>query len=109
MSIRTNGAEWKAFCAHLPANWWIEDAYITIEGKTADALDLSKIDDADILTISCGWLQLDQEGKNGKSLEQSLRFWRKRSDVTRIVVEVPKDREIAIREAIEKAGGTFIG
>jgi len=108
--LRTSGAEWKAFCASLPEGWWHEDDTITVDGKPDDGeMDLDNVPDDAVMTISGGILHLDQEGKSGKSLEQTIRFWRKRSDVTRIVVEVSKAQENDVREAVEKAGGKCIG
>ena len=108
--LRTSGSEWKAFCASLPDGWWHEEDMITVDGKSADdSVDLNCVADNAVMTISGGILHLDQEGNNGKSLEYTFRFWRKRSDVTRIVVEVSKDRENDVRQAVEKAGGKCIG
>ena len=110
MSLRTSGAEWKAFCASLPEGWMHEDDTISVNGDSDNSdMDLNQVQDDAVMTISGGILYLDQTGKNGKSLEQSFRFWRKRSDITRIVVEVSKVQENDVREAVEKAGGKCIG
>ena len=108
--LRTSGAEWKAFCASLPDGWMHEDDIITVDGKSDDGnMDLDNVPDNSVMTISGGILFLDQTGKDGKSLEYSIRCWRKRAGTTRIVVEVSKDKENDVREAVEKAGGKCIG
>ena len=108
--LRTSGAEWKAFCASLPEGWMHEDDTITVDDKPDNGdMDLDHVPDDAVMTISGGVLYMNQEGKDGKSLEYTMRFWRKRSGTTRIVVEVSKEQENDVREAIAKAGGKFIG
>ena len=108
--LRTSGAEWKAFCASLPDGWRHEEDNIVVDGVAYfGSMDLDHVADDAVMTISGGILHLAKDGNSGKSLEYTMRFWRKRSGVTRIVVEVSKEHENDVREAVEKAGGKCIG
>lgn len=111
MAIRVSGADWKAFCEAQPKGWWHEESFITIDGKEAtDEVNLGDVSDDAVMTISRGVMFLDdQGGDDGRSLEAVLRRWRSNSAVARIVVEVPKGQEIAVREAVVQAGGKCIG
>ena len=84
-----------------------EDSYVKVNGKTvSDDFDLSRdVKDEDTVTVVYGNLY----GVEGYTdLGEYLGAWLKKRTTTTIVVEVAKEKEAAVRAAIESIGAKVI-
>ena len=108
MSVKTTGFEFKRF--YFDPEWWPDGTWhdeeeVTIDGKVADGeTDLGEVSDNSIMVIQRG-VVFSRTGKDLGSLEDHFKRWRKKQVTVSFVVEVHRDKEVAVREAIRAAGG----
>lgn len=107
--VKCLGAEWNRF--YNDKEWWPEntfhdDAYITINGMDeAEDDDLSKIPDDASVSVTGGAVYHGEYSEDAKSLESYFKAWRKKQSTVTMIVEAPREKEDAVREAIKAAGG----
>jgi hypothetical protein len=116
MSVKTTGAEYKAYMNESDPKWWSKDAYmddelLTVDGKSTseqDNFDSSHLSDDAIVIIEGGTYHQSYDDDNPISLESHFKRWRKAQTTVRIAVEVHKDKLEALKAAIKLAGGKVI-
>lgn len=114
MAAKTTGAEFKAFYED-PAYWpetveegdppYHDDTVIEVDGAALDDdADYLAIPDTAVVVIRYGYVVNPAQG-HAETFEEYFRHWLARQTTVRLVVEVPKAQEAAVRDAIKAAGG----
>jgi hypothetical protein len=108
MAVKTVGRAWKSFYSDpefWPAGAWHDDEIVTIDGKQADSsTDIGRVEDASKIVIVGGIVFVNEGAVDGPSLEAYFRQWRKKQNTVVLVVEVPREKEAALRAAVRGAG-----
>ena len=115
MSVKTTGAEYKAYLKEQSAEWWPDGAYmdgesLLVDGKSTDEDDLFdalKMADSASLVIESGSYYAYATDRDPISLETHFKRWRKAQTVTRISVEVHRDK-LPELEALLKSFGAKV-
>lgn len=117
MSVKTNGAEYKAYINEQSAKWWPDGAYmddvvLMVNGEEIGEdnvdFDHAGMDDADSVSIICGEFYSTPGDREPTSLIAHFKRWRKAQTTVRIAVEVHKDKSQAVEDAIKAAGGRIV-
>jgi len=117
MATKTTGAEFKAFY-NDPAYWpevvedgeppYHDDTVLIVDGiKWDDDVDYSAIPDAASVTLTYGYVANPAQG-HAETFEEYFTHWRRAQTITRLAVEVPKEKLKAVRAAVKAAGGTVL-
>lgn len=125
MATKTTGLEFKAFLSD-GEYWdqslaggeviehWYEYADLTVNGETVSDdlefsdLDLSDLNDDDVICILAGVVMSSVPGDAGQTLESFFKTWQKKQSSTLLSVRVPKGRLDAVKAAIRDAGGEVL-
>lgn len=118
--VKMTGHEWNRFYndeTAWPSGAWHEDETIKVDGKTVgDDFDLADVRATAEVSLSGGIVYFDNplvvdyfdQTQHSPSLEAHFKHWRKRQNITSIVVEVANEKAEAVRSAIEAAGGKVV-
>ena len=113
MSVKTTGAEYKAYIAETDPKWWpdgsyMDDTVIIVNGKEVGDdydFDPSNLKDIDQVVIECGTYYKFSADLDPSSLTAHFRSWRKAQSTVRFSVEVNKDKFDELKALIKANGG----
>jgi hypothetical protein len=115
MSVKTNGAELKAFFddqEYWGATGWYEETefFINKSDEPEYEIDPNEVAPSDMILMVGGiyYPSSTATTEEGVSLESFFRRWRKKQNTTTLVVECSKDHEDAVKTAIKMAGGKIL-
>lgn len=117
MSVKTNGAEYKAYINEQSAKWWPDGAYMDdsvlnvngVEiGEDNFDFDPGKLEDSDAVSIIFGSYYISPGDRDPISLEAHFKRWRKAQTTVRILVEVHKDKLESLRDVIKANSGKVL-
>ena len=110
--IKIDGLTLKQFFedkAEWPGDTYYEEEEIFVDGEAVDAdTDISKIADAAAVRIEQGVMYIEGNMEKAVSMPSRIRAWLKRRNSVRLLVEVPKEYEGAMRNAIKHHNGFVI-
>lgn len=112
MTVKTTGAEWSAFYADesaWPDGAWQEDQIVTVDGIEIDNsnFDKSQLSPTARITVSGGIVFLNDDAKDGPTLEAHFKRWRRTQTTVFLTVEVSKADAKKVQAAITSAGGKW--
>lgn len=114
MSVKTNGAEYKAYINDAdPKFWpegaWMDDEVLLVNGEKVGEdnfdFDYTKLNDADEVVLECGSYYKSEGDRNQIELITHFKRWRKAQATVRIAVEVYKDKLESLKTVIKANGG----
>lgn len=107
-------AQWQAYLREQwPQGWWADDSCIVVAGEVIenDDFDPKTFDafarDTEI-QIDSGTIYTHEDDKKGVDLKQHFLKWRKNSKIATLIVEIDREKEQDLRNAILAAGGTIV-
>jgi len=114
MSVKTNGAEYKAYIAETDLKWWPEGSYmddtlLIVNGEEIGddnyTFDPNNLEDEDVVVIDCGSYYRDANDLEPTNLTTHFKNWRKAQATVRFAVEVHKDKFDELKALIKSNGG----
>jgi len=115
VSVKTTGAEYKAYVNETnPEFWpdgaWYDDVILSVNGVVigddVESVDPDKLTDSDKVEIICGTYYRHSEDADPISLETHFKRWRKAQTHVYISVQVHRDKLDAVKAAIKASGGS---
>ncbi len=113
MTVKTNGAEFKAFYAD-PLSWpgpdgetYHDDTQILVNGQAIEDIDVTALADTDNVAIVGGFIVSSDARIHGRALDAHFRAWKRRQTTTLITIECPAEKVDAIKAAVIAAGGKW--
>jgi hypothetical protein len=113
MAAKTTGTELQAFYGDKSfwpekPNVWHEDLEVKVNGTLADeTFEIALLKPDDLVTIQGGWIYSEAPIQTDCSFETYFRRWKKLQDTVVLLVNVPKDKQDAVKAAIKAAGGSI--
>ena len=111
--VKMLGVEWKLFYSDESV-WvggaWHEEEQITVNGDDISPdLDLSSVDDCDIITLSAGvFYHTEEVTEDAGSLESEFKKWRRKQTRVSMLIDVPKERVDELKIALSSFGGKVL-
>lgn len=103
--MKTNGATWKAYLDSWPDGQWFEDGEELVNGQPGDDIPYDQIPNDATVEFTSGVVFQNRLDQEGKSLVSHFRRWLKAQTVTRLMVEIPKEREQELVDFLKSIGG----
>lgn len=110
--LKIDGLTLKQFLedkAEWPGDTYYEEEEIFVDGVAVDAdTDISKVYDGAAVAVNYGVMYLDGDMNKAVSMPSRIRAWLKKRSMVRLLVEVPREYEAAMRNAIKHHNGFVI-
>jgi hypothetical protein len=115
MSVKTDGATFKRYFKDDSPRAWPKDTYfdddlILVDGEDSGdkEIDLSEIADSAVVEIKAGTVLIDADPEKAVAMTTHFKRWLKKQNTVTLLVEVPREKESAVRVAVMETGGKVI-
>jgi hypothetical protein len=114
MAVKTDGATIKRYLADEGAEAWPKETYyeeeeILVNGAATDMdFDLSLVDDAALVEIKGGAVLMGGDPEKCIAMTTHFKRWLRRQNTVMLLVEVSKEYEASLRNAIPAHNGKVL-
>jgi hypothetical protein len=112
--MKTDGATFKRYMEdNSPGVWpnetYYDDSLILVNGEDkGHDFDLATVADTDVIEIKYGVVFMEGDIEKDVAMTTHFRRWLRKQTTVRLLVEVPKEYEAGMRNAIKYHSGTVI-